>query len=94
MNTRPDRVERDIGRSDLILPGGFGVKLFAECLAAGLLFGLGFLWGPLTIVGIFLDGHAPWTWPVIGAASLCFGLLMFVYVRHDVKDFIASVEES
>ena len=52
------------------------------------------LWGPLTIVGIFLDGHAPWTWPVIGAASLCFGLLMFVYVRHDVKDFIASVDES
>jgi hypothetical protein len=94
MNTRPDRVERDIARTDLILPGGFGVKLFAECLAAGLLFALGFLWGPLTVLGIFLDGHAPWTWPVIGSASLVVGLLMFAYVRHDVKDFIASIDES
>jgi hypothetical protein len=94
MNTRPDRVERDITRTDLILPGGFGLKLLAECLAAGLLLGIGFLWGPLTIVGIFLDGRAPWTWPAIGAASLVSGLLMFAYVRHDVKDFMASIDES
>ncbi len=94
MNTKPNRVERDIARTDLMLPDGFGLKLLGECLAVGVLLSLGFLWGPLTIVGIFLNGHAPWTWPVIGAASLVFGLLMFAYVRHDVKDFIASIDES
>jgi hypothetical protein len=93
MNTKPNRVERNITRTDLMLPGGFGLKLLAECLAVGLLFSLGFLWGPLTVLGIFLDGHAPWTWPALGAASVVCGLLMFVYVRHDVKDFMASIDE-
>jgi hypothetical protein len=43
--------------------------------------------------GFALDGHAPWIWPTIGVVSLCAGLSMFVYVRHDAKDFIASVDE-
>ena len=93
MNTRPDKVERDISRKDLMLPSGFGLKLFAECLGCGVLVGVGFLFGPLTIVGFALDGHAPWIWPTIGVVSLCAGLSMFVYVRHDAKDFIASVDE-
>jgi hypothetical protein len=63
-------------------------------LACGLLVGVGFLSGPLTIVGFALDGHAPWIWPTIGVLSLCAGLLMFVYVRHDAKDFDASLDES
>jgi len=94
MNTRPDRVERDISRTDLLLPGGFGVKLLAECLACGALVGVGFFWGPLTIVAIAHDGHAPWFWPTIGGVSLAAALLMFLYVRHDAKDFIASIDES
>ena len=91
--TKPNRVERDISRSDLILPGGFGLKLFAECLACGLLVGIGFLWGPLTIVAFAQDGHAPWFWPTIGGVSLGAGLLMFAYVRKDVKDFVTSLDE-
>jgi hypothetical protein len=94
MNTRPDRVDRDIGRRDLLLPGGFGVKLFAECLACGVLVAMGFLWGPLTIVAIAHEGHAPWFWPTIGGVSLGVALLMFAYVRWDAKDFMASVDES
>jgi hypothetical protein len=94
MKTRPDKVERDIARSDLLLPSGFGVKLLAECLACGLLVGVGFLWGPLTIVAIGNDGHARWFWPTIGGVSLGVALLMFLYVRRDAKDFIASIDES
>jgi hypothetical protein len=94
MKTRPNRVERDIERKDLLMPQGFGLKLFAECLACGLLVGVGFLFGPLTVVGFALDGHAPWIWPTIGVVSLVAGLLMFVYVRHDAKDFVASLDES
>jgi len=77
-----------------MLPNGFGVKLLAECFACGLLVAIGFLWGPLTIVGFALDGHAPWLWPTIGATSVVLALLMFVYVRRDVKDFVASLDES
>jgi hypothetical protein len=92
MNTRPNRVERDVSRKNLMLPKGFGVKLFFECMACGLLVGIGFLWGPLTIVAIGLDGHAPWFWPVIGAVSLGLGLLMFFYVRSDVKDVLSELD--
>jgi hypothetical protein len=94
MNTKPDRVERDIGRPDLMLPAGFGAKLLAECLACGLLMAMGFLWIPLTIVAFAHEGHAPWFWPTIGGASLGTALFMFVYVRRDVKDFIVSIDES
>ena len=54
---------------------------------------IGFLWGPLTIVAFGLDGHAPWFWPAIGAFSLLMALVMFVYVRRDVKDFVAELDE-
>jgi hypothetical protein len=94
MNTRPDRVERDIERSDLLLPSGFGAKLFFECLACGVLVGVGFLWGPLTIVAMAFDGNAPWFWPTIGGFSLVMAFVMFVYVRADVKDVIAELGES
>ena len=94
MNTRPNRVERDISRKDLALPSGFGLKLFAECLACGVLVAAGFFWGPLSIVAFALDGHAPWFWPVIGGAALGIALLMFWYVRRDVSDFIDSLDES
>jgi len=94
MTTRPNRVERDIERKDLLMPSGFGVRLFAECLACGVLIGVGFLWGPLTIVAIGLDGHAPWFWPTIGACSLLIGLVMFVYVRRDVRDLVAEIDQS
>ena len=93
MNTRPRRVERDIERKDLALPSGFGLTLLVECLACGLLVGVGFLWGPLTIVAFAEDGRAPWFWPTIGGASLVVALLMFVYVRRDVKDFVDSIDE-
>ena len=73
---------------------GFGLKLFAECLACGLLVGIGFLWGPLTIIAFATDGHAPWFWPTIGGVSLAAALLMFAYVRRDVKDFVGSLDES
>jgi hypothetical protein len=94
MNTRPDKVERDIERKDLLMPSGFGVKLFAECLACGALVGVGFLWGPLTIVAIGLDRPAPWFWPTIGACSLLIALVMFVFVRRDVKDLVAEIDGS
>jgi hypothetical protein len=93
MKTRPNRVERHIARPDLMLPAGFGLKLFAECLACGLLVGIGLLWGPLTVVAIGQEGHAPWFWPTIGGVSLGLALSMFVYVRRDVKDVIASIDE-
>jgi len=92
MNTRPDRVERDVSRKDLMLPKGFGVKLFLECMACGVLVGVGFLWGPLTIAAIGFDGHAPWFWPLIGVVSLGLGLLMFFYVRSDVKDVLSDLD--
>jgi uncharacterized membrane protein len=94
MKTRPNRIERDISRTDLMLPAGFGLKLFAECLACGLLVGVGFFWGPLTIVAFGLDGHAPWFWPAIAGASVTIALLMFVYVRRDVRDIVAEIDES
>src|SRR5213594_341467 len=94
MKTRPIRVERDISRRDLMLPSGFGLKLFLECLACGALVGVGFFWGPLSIVAFGLDGQAPWFWPVIGGASLAIALLIFAYVRRDVKDFIGSIDET
>lgn len=94
MNTRPNRAERDIERKDLLMPQGFGLKLFAECLGCGLLVGVGLLFGPLTVVGFALDGHAPWIWPTIGVVSLVAGLSMFAYVRHDVRDFVGSLDES
>jgi hypothetical protein len=94
MKTRPNRVERDISRTDLMLPAGFGVKLLAECLACGLLAGVGFLWGPLTIVAIGFDGNAPWFWPAIAIVSVGIALLMFVYVRRDVRDIVAEIDES
>ena len=76
------------------MPQGFGLRLFAECLACGVLLGIGFLLGPLMVVGFALDGHAPWVWPTIGVFSLCAGLSMFFFVRHDVKDFVGSLDES
>ena len=94
MKTRPNRVERDISRKELALPSGFGLKLLAECLVCGLLVGIGFLWGPLTIVALAHDGRAPWFWPVIGGVSLAASLLMFAYVRRDVKGFVESIDES
>ena len=94
MNTKPDRVERDISRKDLALPSGFGPKLFAECLVCGVLVSAGFFWGPLSIVAFALNGHAPWFWPAIGAAAIVITLLMFWYVRRDVGVFIDSLDES
>jgi len=94
MNTRPNRVPRDISRKDLALPAGFGWKLLAECLACGLLVGLGFFWGPLTVVAFAHDGHAPWFWPTLFGVSIAAALSMFAYVRRDVKDFVESIDES
>jgi hypothetical protein len=94
MNTRPRRVERDISRKDLRLPEGFGLKLVGECLACGALVAFGFFWGPLSVVAFAQDGHAPWFWPVLAGVALLAALLMFVYVRWDVKDVLEEIDES
>jgi hypothetical protein len=92
-NTRPNRVERNISRRDLLIPSGTGLTLFADCMACGALLGLLF-WFPLSLTSFLMGGDQPWLWWTIGGASLGLGLLLFAYARWDLVRFMRSLDES
>ena len=88
LNTRPDKMSRDVGREDLLVPtivGGGPLKLAGLCLACGLMLAVLWLWPILTIAGILGLGLDLWIYPVIGGIGFVAGAALFVFSRWDFE---------
>lgn len=88
LNTRPDKIYRDIGQKDLLVPtavGRGGLKLAGLCLAGGLMLAVLWLWPILTIAGILGLGLDLWLYPVIASVGLLTAVPLFVFSRWDFK---------
>jgi hypothetical protein len=86
LNTRPDKMYRDIGQKDLLVPvGGGALKLAGLCLACGLMLAVLWLWPILTIAGILGLGLDLWLYPLIASVGLLTAVSLFVFSRWDFK---------
>jgi hypothetical protein len=90
MKVRPNKVERDIGRRDLVLVIGPGSpKMLAGTLVAAVGITAMLVW-PLTTVFLILTGlHAPddWFWGTVGALTLVFWATLYTLaVRETAGD--------
>jgi hypothetical protein len=88
MNTRPDKIYRDIGQEELLVStavGGGALKLAGLCFACGLLLAVLWLWPILTIAGILGLGLDLWLYPVITSVGFVAGVALFVFSRWDFK---------
>jgi hypothetical protein len=62
--TRPTKVARDVTRQDLRIPSSTSrLKLFAGCLACGVMISVLYGWFGLTLITLFFGlGDGPWFW--------------------------------
>ncbi len=90
MNTRPNRVARDIGRADLILPHGPSkLRMLVMTFAGGI--AMAFLYGfpPLVVVAILspLAVTGAWFWVTLAAVAVCCWATLFTLaVRESAAD--------
>ena len=85
-NVRPDRIDRDISRVDLLAPvGGGPVRLFAVCLACGVMLSLLFVWTTLGMVAVMGLISARWVYAIVGTVAVVAGLALFAFASWDLK---------
>jgi hypothetical protein len=86
LNVRPDKVVRDISRYDLRAPAGRGnLRLFAVCVACGVMFSLLFVWTTLTMAAILGLVSARWVYSVVVLVAIVSSVALFVFGSRDLK---------
>ena len=89
MKVRPNKVERDIGRNDLVLVIGPGSpKMLAGTLVAAVGITAMLVW-PLTTIFLILTGlHAPddWFWGTVGVLTLVFWATLYTLAVRETAD--------
>lgn len=87
VNTRPVRVERDITRADLIVPGG-GDRLLTigASLACGLGVSLLYVFWPLMLIAFLGVDLGGWMLPVVLVAALAFAAALYVWELRNRRD--------
>ena len=89
INTRPIKVERDIGRADLLAPShAQRVVLAALCLVGGVMLAVLYVYFPLlliTFAGFDLGG---WLMGSVVVAALASAVVLYVWQRRDERDFL------
>ena len=93
-NVRPDKVERNISRSDLAMPRGETGQLLAAAFACGLMISLLFLWPTLTIAAILGHGPGRWFYPIMLVVALVLALVLFVVGARDFERHRRWAEEA
>jgi hypothetical protein len=85
-NTRPNRVDRDISRSDLFVPEGDSkIRLLAICLACGVMFSLLFVWTTLGLAATMGLNSARWLYAIVLTAAIVAALGLFVFASRDFR---------
>ena len=83
---RPDRIERDISRIDLLVPTGDGtIRLLAICMACGVMLSLLFVWTTLALFAIVGLVSARWVYAIVLAVAIVSGLALFVFASWDFR---------
>jgi hypothetical protein len=89
MNTRPVKVERDIGRADLVAPSHERpLVLGAACLLCGLMLAVLYVYFPLlliTFAGFDLGG---WLMGSVVVGAVVSAVALYVWERRDERDFL------
>jgi hypothetical protein len=73
MNTRPDKIVRDISQADL----------FALCAACGLMIAALYVWTTLLAVSILGLGLGRWFYPVVLASAAVITAGLYVFASWD-----------
>ena len=89
MNTRPNRVERDIRREDLLAPsGGRLATLFAECLLCGVLAAVLYVFFPLLLIAFVGFDLGPWLLGAVAVGAVATATALFVWELRARQDFL------
>jgi hypothetical protein len=85
-NVRPDKVERDISRADLLVPTNDSrLRLLAICLACGAMISLLFVWTTLAMFALMGLVSARTVYTIVVGAAIVAGLAVFVFATWDFK---------
>jgi hypothetical protein len=91
-NTRPIRVERDIGRKDLLAPAQEGTALLlAACLACGLMLSILFVFFPLLLITFAGFDLGAWLMGSVLVVALLSAVWLFVWEIRSRRDFAAEL---
>jgi hypothetical protein len=83
---RPDKVVRDIGRSDLLVPAGGGnLRLFAFCVACGVMISVLFVWTTLAMFAIMGLVSARVVYAIVSTAAIFASVALFAFASRDLK---------
>jgi hypothetical protein len=86
MKVRPNKVVRNIGRPDLLIPmGPSKTKMLVVTCFLGIAMAVLYVLPVLLVVGILAsDGlSATWVWATLSAASIFFWAALFVSAVHE-----------
>jgi hypothetical protein len=86
MNTRPDKIVRDISQADLFVPtvvDGGRLKLLALCAACGLMIAALYVWTTLLAVSILGLRLGRWFYPVVLASAAAISAGLYVFASWD-----------
>ena len=85
-NVRPDKVVRDISRSDLQVPVGEGkLRVLLLCLACGVMLSLLFVWTTLALFATMGLVSAPWVYAIVASVAVAAGLGLYVFATWDFR---------
>ena len=86
LNVRPNKVERDISRADLLVPTDDSrLRLLAVCLACGAMISLLFVWTVLAMFALMGLVSARTVYTVVVGAAIVAGLALFAFATWDFK---------
>lgn len=85
---RPNKVTRDIGQADLMVPtagDGGRLRLVLVCLACGVMLSLLWVWTILMLLAVAGAGPGRWLYPIVGGAALLFSAALYVFSVWDFE---------
>jgi hypothetical protein len=92
MNTRPAKVERDIGRADLLAPShSHPVVLAAICLLCGLMLSVLYVYFPLLLITFVGFDLGAWLLGSVLVGAVASAVALYVWERRDERDFLSEL---
>jgi len=88
LNTRPDKVVRDISRDDLLVPTDVGdgrLRLAGLCAACGVMLALLWVWTALMLFSLTDHGVGRWFYPIVGASAVVLSVALYVFASWDFE---------
>jgi hypothetical protein len=90
MKVRPDKIEMDVSRSDLLIPTGPSVpKMFALTFVAGVSIMILYVFLPLVILALATSTSiaSPWFWGTLALVAVaCWLTLFMLAIRESIAD--------